>query len=214
MSSVKNWLLFSFQIIVVFCLTGINSQLGPAPRFTIPGAIPVPVRQPIQYRNERLVTGAPTAGFLRVRRPVLPTAGRANTLQALQAANSFNEEAKPVTEETESNETPTFIPQQSFSQQNFPQAQPLIKQQLPAILYSTDENGEVLDQHRSIDFSTTPRFLQQTIADHIVPTTLRTTGNAQRFNINQDRPVQHAPPPTKPPVSAKSNSLFLRLKKN
>lgn len=175
-------------------MTGINSQLGLAsPRFSIPGAVPVPVRQPLQYRNERLVNASPTPGVYRIRRPIT-AAGRPNTLQSLQAANIFNDDAKPVTEENESSETPAYIPQ----------AQPLmqhpLKQQLPAVLYSTDENGEILDQHRQIDFSTTARFIQPTVQEHIVPTTLRSTGNAQRFAINQDRSLQSEPQPSKPPV--------------
>lgn len=183
-------------------MTGINSQLGPPPRFSIPSAIPVPVRQPLQYRNERLVTGAPSPGFLRVRHPVLPAAGRANTLQSLQAGNSFAEDAKPVTEENESNETPSFISQQINPSASPLFQQPQLKQQLPAILYSTDENGEILDQHRTIEFPTTQRFVPS-IQENIVPTTLRTSG-AQRFLINQDRPapIQPSPQPTKAPVSS------------
>lgn len=182
-------------------MTGINSQLGPAsPRFSIPGAVPIPVRQPIQYRNERLVNASPTPGVYRIRRPI-PAAARANTLQSLQAANIFNEDAKPVTEENESAETPAYIPQ----------AQPLLhqplKQQLPAVLYSTNENGEILDQHRQIDFSTTARFIQPTVQDHIIPTTLRSAGNAQRFAINQDRSLQSEPQPSKPPVRSSKVSI-------
>lgn len=184
-------------------MTGINSQLGPAtPRFSIPGAVPVPVRQPLQYRNERSVNASPTPGVFRIRRPI-PAAGRANTLQSLQAANIFDENAKPVTEENESAETPAFIPQQIT-----PQAQPLLKQRLPAVLYSTDENGEISEQHRPIDFSTTARFIQPTAQEHIVPTTLRSTGNAQRFVINQDRSFQSEPQPSKPPVRSPFSFIF------
>lgn len=76
-------------------------------------------------------------------------------------------------------------------------------------MYTTNENGEVLDQQRPlIEFSTTPRFLQQPIQE-ILPTTLRSTGNAQRFNVNYDRPVQSAlQGTTKPPVSFDFNLKF------
>lgn len=108
-----------------------NSQLGPPPSLSIPGALPIPVRQPLQYRNERLVNGGgPNAGFVRIRRPVLASAAPA-TLQSLQAHNAI-EEAKPVTEESESGETPSFIPQHHLLPQ--PQAQ-ILPKQLPAVLY-------------------------------------------------------------------------------
>lgn len=192
-----------FKIIVVICLTGINSQLGPAPpRFSIPGAVPIPVRQPLQYRNERLVNASPTPGVFRIRRPI-PAAGRANPLQSLQTANIFNDDAKPVTEENESAETPAFIPQDQ------PLLQQPLKHQLPAVLYSTNENGEILDQNRQIDFSTTARFIQPTVQEHIIPTTLRSTGNAQRFAINQDRSFQSEPQPSKPPVRSPTFSIFV-----
>lgn len=171
--------------------------------FSVPSAVQAPARQPIQYRNERLVNGGPNSGFLRIRRPLAAAQSRPTTLQSLQSQNSLIDEAKPVTEESESGEAPSFIPQ----------AQPLVvqtpKPQLPAILYSTDENGEILDQHRpqhepfqqqhdfSHDFSTTPRFnqpIQQ--QEHIAPTTLRTTSNAQRFSLNHDsRLIQNNPKP-------------------
>lgn len=205
-------------------MTGIHSQLGPIPpRFAIQGgALASPVRQPIQYRNERLVSGvSPNGPFLRVRRPVLPPPARANTLQPFQAQNTFDEDAKPVTEENESAETPSYIasqqpyiPQiqtlQQHQHQHQHQHQPQSKPQLPAVLYTTDENGEVLEQHRSlIDFSTTPRFAPSPIAE-IQPTTIRTTGNAQRFLVNQDHPVQSAlQGTTKPPVSWKNCEFFL-----
>lgn len=208
--------LYHFQIILVYCMTGINSQFGPPPRLTITGASQSQVRQPIQYthRNERLVSsGVPNGGFLRSRRPVLATPPRPNTLQPFQTPNSLNEDPKPVTEENESAETPSFIPQQSYVPQ-IQQIQPLqhiqqqqqFKQPLPSVLYTTDENGEVLEHHRPlIDFSTTPRLLQQPNPAEIVPTTIRTThnvGNGQRFFLNQDRPVQSALlGTTKPPVS-------------
>lgn len=204
------------QIILVYCMTGINSQFGPPPRLTITGASQSQVRQPIQYthRNERLVSsGVPNGGFLRSRRPVLATPQRPNTLQPFQTPNSLNEDPKPVTEENESAETPSYIPQQSYVPQ-IQQIQPLqhiqqqqqFKQNLPSVLYTTDENGEVLEHHRPlIDFSTTPRLLQQPNPAEIVPTTIRTThnvGNGQRFFLNQDRPVQSALlGTTKPPVS-------------
>lgn len=190
-------------------MTGINSQLGPLPpRFAIPtGAVVQPVRQPIQYRNERLV--APVGGFLRARRPVLATPiVRSNNLPPFSNQNSLSDDAKPVTEENESGEAPTFIPQIQSQQSYIPQVQtlqqqqPINKPQLPSVLYTTDENGEILEQSRPIiEFSTTPRFVQQSIPE-IIPTTLRSTSNAQRFHINQDRPVQSAlQGTTKPPVS-------------
>lgn len=209
---------FLFQIILVYCMTGINSQLGPLPpRFSIPGAIISPVRQPIQYRNERLVA-PPNGGFLRTRRPVLATPIRPNTIPFANP-NSLNEDAKPVTEENESGETQAFIAQQQPLQQPYiPQVQTLqqqpLKHQLPAVLYTTDENGEILDQHRPlIDFSTTPRFVQSVQSvqplQEIVPTTIRTTGSAQRFVVNQDRPVQSPlQGTTKPPVR---NSSFFSI---
>lgn len=172
------------------------------PRFSIPGALTTTqVRQPIQYRNERLVA-PPNGGFLRARRPILATPPRPNTIP-FPNQNSLDD-AKPVTEENESGETPTFIPQQ---QPYIPQVQTLqqqpLKHHLPSVLYTTDENGEVLDQnqHRPlIEFSTTPRFAQP--AQEILPTTIRTTGSAQRFVVNQDRPF-HSPlqGTTKSPVS-------------
>lgn len=152
------------------------------------------------------MNGGPNSGFLRIRRPLAAAASRPTTLQSLQSQNSLIDEAKPVTEESESGEAPSFIPQ----------AQPLVvqtpKPQLPAILYSTDENGEILDQHRpqheafqqsqqhhefAHDFSTTPRFNQPiTQQEHIIPTTLRTTNNAQRFSLNHDsRVIQNNPKP-------------------
>lgn len=199
------------QIVIVYCLTGTNSQFGPIPpRFSIPGAVVAPVRQPIQYRNERLVNpGIPNGQFLRARRPVLPSPARTNTLQPYPAPNSLDDDAKPVTEQNESAETPTFIAHQQpyipHIQTLQQHQQPLKPQipQLPALLYSTDENGEVLEQHRPLtEFSTTPRFIQQPIHE-IQPTTIRTTqGSAQRFVVNQDRPIQSAlQGTTKPPVS-------------
>lgn len=167
--------------------------------------MPSPVRQPIQYRNERLVSGSgPNGGFLRARRPIVPAPIRPNTLPPFANQNSLNDDAKPVTEENESAEGPTFVPQQPLQQ--FQQVHTLqqqsIRQQLPSVLYTTNENGEVLDQHHPvIDFQTTPRFIQQPIQE-IVPTTIRTTGAVQRFLVNQDRPIQSAlQGTTKPPVS-------------
>lgn len=200
----------SFQIVLVYCLTGANSQFGPLPpRFSIAGGVATPVRQPIQYRNERLVNpGVPSGPFLRARRPVLPSPARANTLQSFHAPNSLDDDAKPVTEENESAETPSYIAQQQpyiphiqTLQQHQQPFKPQLSQ-LPAVLYSTDENGEVLEQHRTIaDFTTTPRFIAQPVQE-IHPTTIRTTGSAQRFALNQDRPVQSAlQGTTKPPVS-------------
>lgn len=204
----------------MYCLTDINSQFSPLqPRYSIPGGA---VGLPIQYRNERLVSPS-NGGFLRARRPVLATPVRINTLQPFQNPNSLNDDAKPVTEENESGEAPTYIVQQqqnhqqqqqqqyipqiqTFQQQQQPQS---LQPQLPAVLYTTNENGEVLEQNRPlIEFSTTPRFIQQT---EILPTTLRTTGSAQRFFVNQDRPIQSAlQGTTKPPVSfvRKQDSIF------
>lgn len=168
-----------------------NSQLGPIPpRFSVPaGAIPVPV--PLQYRQERLVNnGGPNAGFVRIRRPVLARAGP-STLQALQQQNSVDD-AKPVTEEPESAETPAFVAQPQFLPQAQAQIQP--KPILPAVLYSYDENGQELNQ-RQHDFQTTPRYIQHQTQEHIAPTTLRTTqGSAQRFAINATpKPIQPKP---------------------
>lgn len=173
--------------------------------------MPSTVRQPIQYRNERLVSGpGPNGGFLRARRPINSVQPRPNTISPFGNQNSLGEEAKPVTEENESAEIPTFVPQQ---QQQLQQQQPLqqlqqvhtlqqqaLRPSLPAVLYTTDENGEVLEQHRQFsDFQTTPRFIQQ---QEVVPTTIRTTSGVQRFLVNQDRPVQAAlQGTTKPPVS-------------
>lgn len=182
-------------------MTGINTQLGPIPqRFVIPaGGGSSQVRQPIQYRNERLVSGAgPNGGFLRTRRPVLATP------IPYASPNSLGEDAKPVTEESESHEGQTFVPQQQIHQ--LPQVHTLqqqtIRPSLPAVLYTTDENGQVLDQQRPIlDFQSSPRFIQQPIPD-IVPTTLRPTGGVSRFTLNHDRPVQGALQGTpKPQVS-------------
>lgn len=185
-------------------MTGINSQLGPTSQsFSIPGAVPVPVRQPLQYRNERLVNASPTPGVYRIRRPI-QAAGRPNTLQSLQTANIYD--AKPVTEENESAERSAFISQAQ------PHLQQPLKQQLPTVLYSTDENGEILDQHRQIDLSTAARFIQPTVQEHIVPTTLRSTGNAQRFAINQDRSLQSEPQPSNPPVRSSTFSIFMFFK--
>lgn len=216
------FLFIFFQIVLVYCLTGINSQLGPIPqRLAISGALPTQVRQPLpQYRNERLVAGGvPSGGFLRARRPVLGTAPpRPNTLQPFQTPNSLNEEAKPVTEENESAETPAFIPQQPYIPQIQPQLQtlqslqalqhqPQFKQPLPSVLYTTNENGEVFDHNRPIVDYTTQRLLHQ---PEILPTTVRTTGNAQRFVLNHDHPVQSAlQGTTKPPVSL--NRHFLTI---
>lgn len=179
-------------------MTGINSQFGPAPqRFVVPaGVVQSQVRQPIQYRNERLVSGpGPNGGFLRARRPVQATP------VPYVSPNSLGDDAKPVTEENESFERPTFVPQQPLQQIHTLQQQS--RQSLPAVLYTTDENGQVLDQQRPlIDFQNSPRFIQQPIQE-IVPTTIRTSGGgAPRFTLNQDHPVQSAlQGTTKPPVS-------------
>lgn len=198
-----------FQIILVYCLTGINSQLGPVPRFAIPAGAGQSInRQPIQYRNERLVSGpGPNGGFLRARRPIVQAPALANTLPPFANQNSLNDEAKPVTEENESVEVPTFVPQQQQPLQQFHQVHTLQQQSLPAVLYTTDENGEVLEKHRPhVNFQTTPRFIQQQPIQEIVPTTIRTTGAVQRFLLNQDRPVQSAlQGTTKPPVSSHFN---------
>lgn len=101
----------------MICLSGLNAQLGPAQqRFSIPGAVPVPVRQPIPYnRNERLVG----PGTIRVRRPLsvpIPARPGVATLQSLHAQNNLIEDGKPVTEENESGEAPVgFVPQQTIS---------------------------------------------------------------------------------------------------
>lgn len=196
-------------------MTGINSQFGPVPqRFLISGgSVGQQVRQPIPYRNERLVAGPGlNGGFLRARRPVLATPS------PYGSPNSLGEEAKPVTEENESIEGQTFIPHQpqhsaSPLQQIQQTVQPLQQQQrpqLPAVLYTTDENGQVLDQQRPlIDFQSSPRFLQQPIPE-IVPTTIRTTNGVSRFSLNPDRPVQGALlGTTKPPVSKQNQKIPL-----
>lgn len=205
--------MFLFQIVLVYCMTGTNSQFGPVPqRFVIPAAASQgQVRQPIQYRNERLVGGGPgpNGGFLRARRPVLAAP------VPYVSPNSLGEDAKPVTEENESAEGQIFVSQQPHQQiqqvhtlqqqqhhqqQHQQQHQPQ-HQSLPAVLYTTDENGQVLNQQRPlIDFPNTPRFIQQP-SPEVVPTTIRTTGGAPRFAIHQDHPVQSAlQGTTKPPA--------------
>lgn len=203
--------MFLFQIVLVYCMTGINSQFGPPPqRFVIPaGASQAQVRQPIQYRNERLVGGGPgpNGGFLRARRPVLASP------VPYVSPNSLSDDAKPVTEENESAEGQIFVSQQPHQQiqqvhtlQQQQQHQPQHQHQsLPTVLYTTDENGQVLNQQRPLlDFPNTPRFIQQP-SPEVVPTTIRTTGGAPRFAIHQDHPVQSAlQGTTKPPtVSAR-----------
>lgn len=180
---------FYLQVVLLALLTGINSQHGSSPpRLGIPGAIPIPVRQPIQYRNERLVSGGPNVGFVRIRRPLL--ASRQTSLNVLQQ-NNLADEAKPVTEEPESEENPSYLAQFVPQQVNVQQQQQPLKSALPAILYSTDENGEILEQNRPIEYSTT-RFAP---TERIIPTTLRTT-SAQRFSLNQDRsPIVQTPKP-------------------
>lgn len=208
------------QVLGIVCLIGLNAQHGPPPpRFSIPGAVPVPVRQPIPYRNERLVG----PGVVRVRRPLAApvSISRPATLQSLQAHSNLIDEAKPVTEENESSEIPTgFIPQQTHSQpqhqtaQSQQQPQPQFtlfeapKSHLPTVLYSTDGDGQLLDQpqhhqpQHQLEFihPTTPRFVQPQ-PEHIVPTTLRTTvgATAQRFGYNPDagqtRAIQSNPKP-------------------
>lgn len=158
-----------------------------------PGAIPIPLRPLGNYRNERLVAGPnPNAGFIRIRRPPHLSA-RQNNLNSLPPQNlAITEEAKPVTEDPESNEQQTLYPQ--FLNQQ-PQPQPPAQSHLPAILYSADENGEILNpQHRAIDFP----GAQFSTTDRILPTTLRSTG-AQRFALNP-APQQI---PTPKPVSMK-----------
>lgn len=203
-------------------MTGANSQFGPVPqRFVIPaGPVQSQVRQPIQYRNERLVGAGPgpNGGFLRARRPVLAAP------VPYVSPNSLGEDAKPVTEENESAEGHTFIPQQplqqshqvhTLQQQQQQQPQPQHQyqhqhqhqqQSLPAVLYTTDENGQVLNQQRPlIEFPNTPRFIQQP-SPEIVPTTIRTTGGSPRFALSHDHPVQSAlQGTTKPPVVSKKN---------
>lgn len=194
--------LFGFQIILVYCMTGINSQFGPPPqRFVIPaGPVQAQVRQPIQYRNERLVGAVPgpNGGFLRARRPVLAAP------IPYVSPNSLSDDAKPVTEEYESAERSSFVAQQSPQQiqQVHTLQQQAQHQSLPAVLYTTDENGQVLNQQRpQIDFQNTPRFIQQP-SPEIVPTTIRTTGGVPRFTLNNDQPVHSAlQGTTKPPVS-------------
>lgn len=160
------------QVIVVVCLTGAYSQ----PRISVPpGAVPIPLR-PLPYRNERLVNGVgggPNVGHVRFRRPVL--AGRQQQLPP----NNLDE-AKPVTEEPESGETPSFFVPQTHHQQ---QPQPIQPSPLPNILYRTDENGEVTDTNRALDTFTSTRFgaSPSPAEERIVPTTIRSTAGAQRY---------------------------------
>lgn len=194
-------------------MTGANSQFGPVPqRFVIPaGAVQSQVRQPIQYRNERLVGGGPgpNGGFLRARRPVLAAP------VPYVSPNSLGDEAKPVTEENESAEGNPFItqqPLQQIHQVHTLQQQPQQQQQhqsLPAVLYTTDENGQVLNQQRPhIEFPNTPRFIQQS-SPEIVPTTIRTTGGSPRFALSHDHPIQSAlQGTTKPPQVSKASLDF------
>lgn len=171
-------------MIVVVCLTGAYSQ----PRISVPpGAVPIPLR-PLAYRNERLVNGVgggPNVGHVRFRRPVL--AGRQQ-----QLAPNHLDEAKPVTEEPESGETPSFFVPQTHQQQQ-PQ-QPIQPSPLPNILYRTDENGEVTDTNRALDTFTSTRFgaSPSPAEERIVPTTIRTTAGAQRFGPQQKPAVSES----------------------
>lgn len=173
---------FFAQVIVVVFLTGAYSQ----PRIAVPpGAIPIPLR-PLPYRNERLVNGAgvnggPNVGLVRFRRPVL--AARQQQLPP----NNLLDEAKPVTEEPESGETPSyFVPHTHPQPQPQPQAQP----NLPTTLYRIDENGEISDTNRALDSFSPTRFggSPSPPEERIVPTTIRTTAGAQRFG-SQPKPA-------------------------
>lgn len=184
------------QIVVIFCLSSVCSQHGPtSQRIPIPaGAIPIPIRPAGHYRNERLLAGPnPNGGFIRIRRP-LSLAARQNNFNNLPQNNlGVTDEAKPVTEEPESGEQQTFLPfNQPQPQLQSQPAQPL----LPSILYSTNENGEILtQQNRAIDFPPS----QFTTTDRILPTTLRSTGG-QRFALNQPQ-QSSVPQPQAKPVS-------------
>lgn len=164
---------------MIACLTGAYSQ----PRISVPpGGIPIPLR----YRNERLVNGAgvgggPNVGLVRFRRPVL--AARQQQLPP----NNLQEEAKPVTEEPESGETPSF-----FVPQTHQQPQQIQQNPLPNILYRTDENGEVLETNRAIDTYSPTRFVASPSPpeERIIPTTIRSTVGAQRFGSqSQSKPA-------------------------
>lgn len=187
---------FSFQV-VIFYLSSVYSQHGPAPhRLPIPagaipaGSVPIPLRPNGQYRNERLLAGPnPNAGFIRIRRPLHLAARQNNFNNPPQNNLGVTDEAKPVTEEPESGEQQTFLPQ-------FPQPQPQSQSaqpNLPAILYSINENGENFSpQNRAIDFPSS----QFTTTDRIIPTTLRSTGG-QRFALNQPQPSAQPKPVSK-----------------
>lgn len=169
------------QVIAVACLTGVYSQA----RISVPGAVPIPLRT-LPYRNER-VGGGPNVGLVRFRRPVL--AARQQQLPP----NNLLDEAKPVTEDPESGETPSY-----FVPQTHPQAQPQPIQQnpLPTLLYRTDENGEVVDTQRALDSYSPTRFgaSPSPSDERIVPTTIRTTAGAQRFGPQQKPAVSKMMP--------------------
>lgn len=207
-------------MIFAICLTELNAQVPP--RLSIPGAVPVPPRSsPLQFRNERLlaangnsVGGGPNSGFVRIRRPVL--AARQNQLNGFPQ-NNLPEEAKPVTEDNESGENTFFVAQQQQQRQEQPTLQSLQglhqqhqqhqqQQQLSSILYSTDENGEIVGANQQLNFPS-ERF--NPIQEKIVPTTIRTTG-AQRYSLNQDRVVQTSTPK---PVRVICYSIFPLRKK-
>lgn len=103
-------------------LATVTSQDGPLPpRINIPGAIPlgaIPVRAP-QFRNP-IASGPP---LVRVRRPPQPKQPDQQHLNAIPTLQRSLDEAKPVVEEPE--EEQSFIPHIIQQQQQQPQHQAL-----------------------------------------------------------------------------------------
>lgn len=167
-------------------VTTVLSQDGPVPpRINIPGAIPlgaipVPVRAP-QFRNP--VPSGPA--LVRIRRPPQPKQHDQQHLNAIPTLQRSLDEAKPVTEEPE--EDQSFLPH--IHQQP----------QTPALLQSRDQFLETQAILPRFNPQERPKPIQREQPEHFE----REPSREQLFSFVPDRQPVIAEPPQKQTVLGK-----------
>lgn len=166
-------------------LATVYAQGPTPPRLSIPGAVPIPARHPLQgSRNERVIPGP--NGIVRIRRP-LNKPSHLSPFTSSLAQPAPIEEAKPVTEEPEEEQAP-FIPQivQQQQQQHQQQHQQQQQQQKPLFLSEAYNNAQ--SNSASSEESNENLFSRFGPQDRPSPSPINS--GAQRFALERPAPKQ------------------------
>lgn len=186
--------LLLFQTLLIACTTMAMAQYDnpTPPRLSIPGAIPIPIRQAQggrPFKNERQIH---SPNIVKIRRPLVSRPQPINAITAqTPRAITLNEEAKPVIEEYEDESNEPFVPQliSNPPQQPPHQQQQQVQQQSTQALFSNDQNiFENDDQSPVSRFQPQDRPAPQRAQERFVP--IDVPQPVQRFN-----PTPQAQPP-------------------